>query len=133
MKWDFVVEFWLARLYADAELMAFLGGEHIYPAGPKRPVVVPSVEYVMLDDREGEWLNPIGIQVDYWARGMKKAQEIERRLRLLTHQDYGQELGGERLWMNYTDSRTIEYPNDPGVVHRALDFTIETVRLKYTH
>lgn len=123
---------WVERLNADAQLTALLGGEHIYPASASRPVRVPSMEWILLYDTEDEWTNPIGVQWDFWARGIRVAGLIEKRLRLLSHADYGQELGGERLWLRYRDGRSLEYPKEPGVVHRALDFEVEPVRSKYT-
>ena len=43
----------------------------------------------------------------------------------------GQDLEGERCWMRFTGGRTVNYPADPGVVHRILDFEIEMIREQY--
>lgn len=130
MRWDDVVEKWLARLFDDAALMSLLNGRKIFPASVNNPVIVPSVEYFMLYDREEEWLNVIGFQVDFWAK-LKTAAQIERRLRLLTHNDVSQDFEGERFWFQYRDARSIEFPSQPGVAHRALDFECHIVRAKY--
>jgi hypothetical protein len=129
VRWDTVLEFWLARLQADTALTSVLGASGlIYPAQAARPVRIPSVEYLMTFDREEENFNPIAVQVDFWAKGIKKAAQIERRIRTLTHRDVAQDLEGERLWMQFEDARSIEFPSDPGVQHRALDFVFTPVR-----
>ena len=131
MKWDIVVEKWLARLFADDALISLLDGRKIFAASANRPVKVPSVEWLMMYDTEGEWLNPVGFQVDIFARGVRMAAQMERRIRLLTHHDTSQDFSGERMWFLYQDARSIEFPSDPGVVHRALDFECQSVRAKY--
>jgi len=135
--WDVVVEAWLADLLADTALTTALGGAHIYPAQAARPVRVPSVEWLPIDDREEEIHNPILFQVDYWAKGTTLAATIERRLRRLTHRDVARVwmLDGEtlRLWTRYIDSRTHDYPADPGVLHRSLDFQIKPLREKWQY
>jgi hypothetical protein len=131
VRWDQLLPPWIALLEDDGELVASLGGSHIYPAQASRAVVIPSIEYQMISDREAELFGTIALQVDYWARGIAKAGEIERRLRTLLHHDVAFVLGGERLWSRYVDSRTLSYPADPGVLHRALDFEIEAARGKY--
>ena len=75
--------------------------------------------------------NPITVQVDYWARGAPKAAAIERRIRLITHRDTARVVGGYRMWTQYLDSRSHEYPAELGVVHRSLDIRLTPVRLKY--
>lgn len=132
MRWDFVIEHWITRLQADASLVSLMNSSaFIYASGAAKPVKVPSIEYMIVGDREDELFNPIQVQVDFWQRGIKKAAQTERRIRLLTHSDVGQDLGGERLWMRYLESRTTEYPAEPGVVHKILDFLFEPVREKY--
>lgn len=132
MRWDFVVEQWIARLNADPALLSVLGGGNlIYPAQASRPVTVPSIEYLVSSDTEGELFNPITVVVDFWARGIKKSAQIERRIRLLTHSDVGQDVGGERMWLQYQDGRTLEYPKEEGVVHRQLEFLFTPMREKY--
>jgi hypothetical protein len=113
-------------------LVTALGGEHIYPAQASRPVRVPSVEYTLpFFDREEENHNPIDIQVDYWARGVARAATIEARIRALTHRDTARELGGYRMWTLYLDSRSHDYPADPGVFHRSLDIRLAPLRSKF--
>lgn len=137
MMWDKVVPAWLDLLEADAVLAAALGldadgGIPIYPAQAARPVRVPSVEWFgPVVDIEGETFNPITVQVDYWARGVAKAAAIERRIREITHRDTARVVGGYRMWTQYEDSRSHDYPADPGVIHRSLDFMFTPLRDKY--
>ncbi len=110
----------------------FIQTDAVYPAQSARPVRVPSVEYTLpITDIEEENFNPITVQVDYWARGAPKAAAIERRIRLITHRDTARVVGGCRMWTQYLDSRSHEYPAELGVVHRSLDVRLTPVRLKY--
>lgn len=131
MRWDDLVERWTARLLADPALLAALGGNHLYPGQASRPVKIPSVEYLIVGDRETELFDAIRLQVDIFARGLRKAATIERRIRILTHRDVAQDLDGERGWMRYVDSRSVGFPSDPGVVHRILDFDVAMIREMY--
>lgn len=131
MRWDTVLPLLVARWNADSALTTALGGEHIYPANASRPVRIPSIEYLVLGQPEGESFGIIRLRVDFWAKGIALAGVIEKRLYVLTHRDVAQVLGTERMWLRFQDGRTLDYEADPGVTHRALDFEIETVRLKY--
>lgn len=131
MMWDRVVPEWLDLLEADADLIDLLGGQHIYPAQAAREVRIPSVEWLLVLDSEEENFNPFLVQVDYWARGAVKAAAIERRIRMITHRDTAREIGGIRLWTQYEDSRSHDYPAEPGVIHRSLDFRFIPGRDKY--
>ena len=134
MRWDELLPAWVARLLADPELVDLLEGEGaIYPAQAARPVRIPSVEYLTVLDRESELFNPVGLQVDVFARGLDLEARIERRIRMLSHHDTRQDLDGERVWLRYLDSRTVDFPSDPGVVHRILDFELEAIRERYAH
>ena len=136
MMWDEVIPAWLNLLESDATLTGVLGTDAdgfvpIYPASAGRPVRVPSVEYYFVSDTESELFNPIRVQVDYWAKGIGRAAVIERRVRLLTHRDTSRELGAHRMWTRYLDSRSHDYPADPGVVHRSMDVLFEPLRHRF--
>lgn len=132
MRWDFVFEHCRTRLLADALLESVMDGTNfVYPAQAGREVTVPSIEYLLIYDREEELFNPIGLQVDFWIKGLAKARQVERRIRLLTHSDVGQDLGGERMWIRFLDGRQVLYPKDPGVVHKILDFEAKPMRELY--
>jgi hypothetical protein len=103
----------------------------LYPAQSDRAILTPCAEYTLIYDTEAELFNRIGVQVDIWHKGHNLAGQAERRIRVLTHGDVGQDLGGERVWMQYRDARTLDYTADPGLLHRVLDFEFEAVRGKY--
>ena len=89
------------------------------------------MEWTLVGDTEDESFNPITVQLDYFARGVAQAATIERRIRQLTHRDTSRVLGTHRMWTRYLDSRNHDYPAEPGVVHRSLDFLFEPLRAKY--
>lgn len=130
MMWDVVLEDWVALLSNDATLRTLLGGAHIYPAQTSSAVRIPSVEWSLVSDVEEETHNPVVVQVDYWAK-VSQAPAIERRIRNLTHRDTARELGGNRMWTRYLESREHEYPADRSVMHRSLDFEFKPLREKY--
>lgn len=137
MMWPEVLRAYETLLIEDPGLAAELGTDShglvpVYQAQSSRPARVPSVEYTLpLFDLEEENFNPFDVQVDYWARGFEQAATIEFRIRALTHRDTARELGGYRLWTLYLDSRSHEYPADPGVYHRSLDIRFAPLRSKY--
>lgn len=132
MRWDFVMEHWSARLLADAALISVMdSADFIFPAQASRAVRIPSIEYSIVGDREEELFNPITFQADFWMRGMKKAAQVERRIRVLTHSDNSQILGGERMWLRYLDSQELDFPSEPGVTHKVLQFLAEPLRELY--
>lgn len=132
MHRDTMVTAWLARLNGDATLTTLMqGSDLIFPAGANRPVQVPSIEWMHYGNPEGESFEDVFVRLDLFIRGTMKAGQIEKRIRQISHRDTAQTIGGLRGWMRYLDSRDVNFPSDPGVVHRALDWTLETVRDKY--
>jgi hypothetical protein len=130
MQWDAVMTALSDTLLADEDLVAALGGPHVYDAQSSRPSRVPSVETSMNGDLESEVFNPIAVQFDFWARGRPTIAAIESRLRLLC-QDVAQELDGIPCSIRYVDATDIAYPADPGVLHRAVQIEIEVIRQPY--
>lgn len=133
MRWDFAITEWRNRLVSDTNLMALLPRDDenkvpIYPASSARKVTVPSVDYRIITDTIDENFNDLTLQVDLWAEGIRVAGLIERRIRMLSHKDVYQVLGGERWLLQYEDGRTLDFPSDPGVIHRALDFHFSLLR-----
>lgn len=131
MMWDVVLEAWRALLLADTALTTALGGEHVNLAQASREVRVPSVDWSLVTDNETESWNPITVQVDIFAASLAQAITIERRIRLLTHRDVARDLGGHQVWTRYLDSRSHPYTEEPGTVHRSLDFQFEPLRAQY--
>jgi hypothetical protein len=133
MIWDEVMsEAILPMLEADAALIAALGGAHIYAAQSSRPVRIPSVEWVLTDDRYTEVFNPLEVQFDFWAASAASAVEIERRLRTLLHRETRRRIAGIDMATLFTDAFSPTYPK-PGVIHKSLRFRFEPVRHRYAH
>jgi hypothetical protein len=120
----------LPILNGDAQLIAALGGNHIYTAQSVRPVRVPSVEWIIVGDFVEEVFNPITLQLDYWAKGPGPAATIEERLRTLLHRETRRTFGGMDMSTLYEDSHTPDSPH-PGVIHRTLRFRFEPVRVRH--
>jgi hypothetical protein len=129
VRWPFVIEFWTARIYADAALLSVMGTRPwLFAAQSARPVKVPSIEYLMIGDTEEENFNPILVQVDLWAPAAK-AKQIEQRIHNLTHRNVSQDLGGEWVWLRKLDYRTGSYDGpEKGVIHRILDYEFKPVK-----
>lgn len=133
MMWDRIItDCWLPLIEGDAALIRIMGtGKFITPGSASKPVTIPSIQYQMFSDIEEENFNPVQIQVDYWIKGIKAARAAERRLRLLTARDTSRVLGGIRMWTKYLDSRSHDYPADPGVVHRSIDFEFSALKERF--
>ena len=132
MKWPSVVKDAVAALHLDGQLVAALGGEHVYPSQASRPVRIPSVEWTLVDNREDEVMEGVLVQFDYWAPSMAAAVAIEARIRAVLGSDVRRVFRGTEMATLYRDSRTHQYP-EPGIVHRSLDFYFEPVRARKHH
>lgn len=115
----------------DAVLIGATGlaGKYIFAGQASRPVRIPSLEWVLIDDILTEVFNPMEVQFDYWAKNIEQAQVIEGRLRTLLHRDTRRVLAGINMSTLYLDSFTHEYPQ-PGITHRSLRFRFEPVRVR---
>lgn len=128
MRWDFVIEHWIARLQGDAKLKSLMDTKNfVYEGEAGREVRIPSVEYAIVGDDEEETFNPIQVQVDFWIEGARLAAQVERRIRFLTHHPVAQDVGGERMWMLWRGSRRGSYSKKPGVTHKILFFEFKPV------
>jgi hypothetical protein len=119
---------WLTRLNADTTLNTLMGAGWLYPAGANRPVKVPSGEYSYSGNPDTEVFDPVFVRLDLFVQGSVKCGQVEQRIRDISHRKTAQTVGALRGWIRYLDSRDLDFPSTPGVVHRALDWTLETVR-----
>lgn len=124
--WDTAVTGLVAAWRADATLMTALGS-NLDPSESTVQRKVPGARYTVIADIEEETLNPVTIQVDYWAMSRAKAMAIEQRLRKVAAARRRMTVGGVAMWVLYLDSRDMDDPQ-PGVVHRSLDFRCVPVR-----
>lgn len=129
---DQLMKGWLARLNADEELEDLLGGTgRIVVASASQAVTIPSVEWMLYGDTEGESFNRVFVRLDLFIKGAVLCGDVEARIRAISHRDTSQMIGTIRGWIRYLDKRDMDFPSQPGVVHRALDFSLEAVRTKY--
>jgi hypothetical protein len=136
MTWDVVMgEVIIPLLEDDAQLIAILGGLHIYAQDASRPITTPSIVWDLLDDDVTELFNPIDVQFDYFTRGVpnvRTAREegvmIERRLHALLHWPTRRNVYDLNMGARFQPpSFSLDYP-EPGVFHRGLRFTFDPAR-----
>ena len=128
MRWDSVMESLTARWLEDSALRSIMNyKDFVFEGEAGRAVKIPSIEYAIVGDTEEETFNPIDIQVDSWIEGVRKAAQIERRLKWLTHSPVAQELDGERMWLTYRGRRRGSYTAKPGITHTILFFEAKPV------
>lgn len=121
MKWPAVVEALLARLEADAALLALIGSvAAITQQEDGRELRVPSVEYLIVSDAEVETTERVLVQWDLFGRTTEAAVDLERRLRQLLTARMPVSVGGVAMWMLYQGSRT-HADAGRGVKHRSFD------------
>lgn len=78
------------------------------------------MRYSVIGDVTEEVMNPISVQVDYWAASMEDAVTIEGRIRAVSLAYYRRSVGGLSMWVTVEDARDMGDPQ-PGVIHRSLD------------
>lgn len=127
MRWVDALDAALAVLTADTELLAALGGAHVYRMGASREPRMPSVEWFVVSTAPGESTQVLRTQWDLWAPSMASALMIETRLRALLDHRRIATLGGVQMWVRLEDARDLPDP-EPGVIHRLLEFVFEPVR-----
>jgi hypothetical protein len=130
MIWDEVVEKVIAALDADELLTAALEGGTVEMAESVMPREVPSIRLTVVDDREGEVLETILLQVSFWGRSRENAVAIERRVRRVLHADTRRDFDGIEMATLFVEGRDMDDP-EPGVVARSLDFRFEPVRRRF--
>lgn len=130
MLWDQVMgNAIIPLLEEDVELVGPTGldGAHIYHAGASRPVRIPSVEWLIVDEQEEEVMNPIDVQFDIFARE-PQCTVIERRMRARLTRFVHRSFGGLNMATLFLDSFTLEFPSIAGVTHKALRYRFRPVR-----
>lgn len=133
MRWDVVIEAVRKALKADAALTSALGSGTIEPMESNVERRVPSIRYTLVTDFDEEVLNPIMLQIDYWALSRAKAVTIEGRIEAVLKKPLGTSFAltgiGEtvRMGCELIERRDASDPQ-PGVVHRQLDFRFTPVR-----
>jgi hypothetical protein len=128
MRWHTVVGAVVAALKADAALVTALGGaSRIDRIEATATRVIPSVRYTVVSDVEEEVMNPIILQLDYWATNRTQAITIEERIRAVLNRYVRRTFGGIDMQTSFDGARDSNDP-DVGVVHRQLDFRFVPVK-----
>jgi hypothetical protein len=129
MMWDHVMERIVTLILADP-VLAGIFGDHLRMAGSGKSSV-PSIEYTLITDTEGELWTPISIQFDLWTTSAVDSRTAERKLRGLLHHDLPQSIDGLTLWTTYTDGSPLATPDRSNFVGRALRFHFTPLREQY--
>lgn len=130
MIWDDLLERIVTIVNADAVLLEVFGSS-MRMAGTAEHAV-PSLEWTMITDSEGELWSPHVIQFDQWSLDLEEVIRSERRLRALFHQDLPVRLGGDLLsWAQYVDGEVLATPDRNGFAGRAVRFRFTPLRERY--
>jgi hypothetical protein len=114
---------------ADAELVALLGGPHVYQTSDIREYREPSIGYTVLHFGEEEVFEPFVVQWDVFAPSGQETK-IAARLRKLVTADTPRTIGGMRLRMLFEGGRPHAQPKI-GVQHISFDVRYEPLRERY--
>lgn len=130
MRWDVIIPAWLAPVKADSGVQSVLGSPpELWMVG-ERAYKVPSMEWQLLTDPEGENYEVPLLQLDMFVRGLDKYVTLERAVRLLCHHDTPITRDGHELWSERTGGGPLQGPDD-GVIRRRHDFRLTYLRGKY--
>lgn len=128
MRWHTVISAVVAALKGDSALVAALGSaSRIDRIEATATRVIPSVRYTVVSDVEEEVMNPIILQLDYWAADRAQAATIEQRIRAVLNRPTRRTFGGIDMETSFDGARDSSDP-DAGVVHRQIDFRFVPVK-----
>lgn len=128
MRWPEVVEALIGAVEADPTLSAIFGAA-VYKSGD-RNLEVPSMEWTLISDTEGEKFNALRIQWDVFTRTDGELVAAERMLRFLFHHDVPTEIGGIPMWAQYTSRSDVPGLRD-GIRGSSTDFVFTPIRTRY--
>ena len=121
MRWAEAIFAVLAHLKADADLVAFLGGPHVYRATTERNATRRAVEYTVIANVRREQFERVPVQFDCRAESYTAALAIEDRLRTLLDHNLPVTIGGVWMFSEATAARDVGEG-------RAIDFLFQPVR-----
>lgn len=129
MMWDEVMSRINTEILADSTLSTIFGTE--FKAAGTGVLSVPSLEWMLVGDREDELWAPMIVQFDIWVKTASSARVAERRLRELYHRDLPRYLGDIQMWTVYSDGSWLASPDRAQHTGRAVRFTFTPLREKY--
>ena len=130
MMWDRVIARVKAICEADPVLLSVYGADRMRYAGVSE-WAVPSLEWRLIADAEGELWAPCVIQFDQWVPDSALLIQSERRLRALFHVELPVDLAGLTCWSQFTDAEFLSSPDRSGYIGRAVRFEITPLRDRY--
>lgn len=131
MRWDVVVDAWLGLVTSDTDVQSVLGEYPEFWMAGDREHEVPSLEYSLISNGEGELWEVSDIQLDLFTRSIADLVELEKALRRLLHHDLPIEVSTGPMWSQFRGSRGLSGPSD-GVLRRGLDFRLTYLRDRYS-
>jgi hypothetical protein len=129
MRWPDALAALLDHVEADADLVALLGGPHVYHTPDIREYHVPMVGYTVLFFDEAEVYEPFAVQWDVVA-SPDRVHAIAARLKRRVSAGTPRTVGGMQLRMLFEGGRTHEQPQI-GVQRLSFDVRYEPLRSKY--
>lgn len=128
MKWDVVLEVVCGLVEADTDVASVLGASSpaLFMVGD-RDHQVPSVQWQLLTDPQGEVWGDARTQWEIFAKSVDQVRTLERGIRRVLHRDVLFVAGGHQLISRMTGGAGPSGPHD-GQVYRRLDFTTQYIR-----
>jgi hypothetical protein len=125
----------LARLNADAALLALLGGAgriiRRYSVGAI--VTIPGVYWHFPSETPGETSWEVLADFDVWADTYSQARQIGARLIAVMHKELPEQIGGTLCFSQLVGAEDLGDPGPDGVARRLYRFRWEPVRDRAAH
>jgi hypothetical protein len=120
--WNRCVEASLTVLQNDSEMMALLGGKHIYRSRSRASIQIPGVYYSVVGNSLNENYSPVTLQWDIFGRSAQEVSDIEVRLFKLLHSEYPIDFPNSfRAWCQFQNGFDFG-ESDQNVYHRAVEY-----------
>lgn len=131
MRWDAVLKAVGDEAVASPTLARIFTAANIRLHGSQE-FAVPSLQFRVIADTEGEEDAPCTVQWDIWTDDEASLTLAERILRRLFHHDLPVNIGGvEMITSVYVDGSTLASPDRDGLFGRAVRFSHVPLREQY--
>lgn len=129
MRWDNVVGAALTALRGSTSLTSVVAASDVVMNG-ERAFKVPSIEWTLINDGQGELFETLLVQFDIWTRDVDDIVTAETAMRDTLHAETWRTLGGIKMRSQYAGGRNLVGPED-GVLGRSLDFEFESFHERF--
>lgn len=119
--WDLVLESCVSLLQTDQQLIALLGGPHIYRGKSLPQIQTPGVFWTIIANTLGENYAPVSIQWDIFANDTDAVSKIELRIYRLMHSDLPVTFGTLTMWSLFQTGFDFA-EEDETISHRAVEY-----------